>query len=121
LISLWKIGQSLWKKDIVSFNKEVESKEFSNEMKPYLFYLKEEVRNRNEELISTAYQVISIVHCAELLSLSKQQCVEHVTKLKWTIEGDYILPRRPTNHKQQETSLNQLNQLTSYMAHLEEK
>jgi len=121
LTALWKIGQCLWKKEIGSFNKEIENKEISNDIKPFLFFLKEEVRNRNEELVSTAYAVISIAQCAELLLLNKQQCIDHVTKLKWTIEGDYILPRRKTNHKQQETSLNQLHQLTTYMAHLEEK
>jgi len=118
---LWKIGQSLWKKDSSSFNREIENKEFSNDLKPFIFYLKDEVRNRNEELISIAYQVISLSHCAELLSLTKQQTVEHVTKLKWVIEGDFVLPRRPTTNKQQETSLAQLNQLTTYMTHLEEK
>lgn len=59
--------------------------------------------------------------CGRFLGLSEQETVQFVPSLGWTVEGPLITPAHPTKRKHQQASLTQLDQLTTYIADLEQQ
>lgn len=90
------------------------------ELVPHIQGLISDVRQHFERLMLNSYEIISLQKVSETLGLDEPKCREYVQTKGWIIDDkDYITLVQPPLHRDQKTGLKQLEQLASYVIHLE--
>merc|ERR1719445_410861 len=90
------------------------------EIIPHIESLVFDVRQHFERLMLDSYEIISLQKVSETLGMDLVQCREYVQKKGWIIDDkDYVTLVQPKLQRDQKTHLQQLEQLASYVIHLE--
>merc|ERR1712150_87578 len=130
LQGIWKIGQSLWKRDFSGVYNNVKAKEWSATTQPLIERLCVILRERMVRLIGQAYSVITIADFIRLLGLDEGEVVDFARNHNWEVDtdnklvkpkrGEVVTPQESKNAASNPEAFDQLmNSLTDYVTFLE--
>ena len=79
-------------------------------------------RDNMFRLISRAYSTISVSQAAQLFGLPENEVIQNCIEKGWTLEGNYLLPRRAeeeTHFNHANLGLEELQTLTEQLVRLQ--
>ncbi|KAJ1520179.1 hypothetical protein ONE63_004393 [Megalurothrips usitatus] len=121
LSQIWKVGQCMWKRDYPSAYTCLQVA-WSDNVRPIMTTLQEELRSRAINLIGNAYSSITISDLSAIAGISDRDAERISNERGWIIdaETEMVHPVRPPPSSQVITSTEgQLNKLTDYVSFLE--
>jgi len=123
LQNVWKLATMVNKKDFKGFYSTVSSTQWAPDIKPFIEHLNNAQRTQNQNLIQKTYSSVALSQCADMLGLTTADTQTHLDKLGWEVKDNHVNPAPATNtsSKLHETTTTQLDQLTDYIIHLEDK
>jgi len=122
LQACWKLATALIKKDSAAFWAACEGGRFGP-LQPLVTALRDTRREHVADQIDLAYSSVSLVRCAGMLGVSKEDAKKLLVGRGCGVDekADIVIPTQKTCRKNQTATLEQLEQLSRYVAHLEEK
>lgn len=128
LATIWKIGQSFWKREFTEAYSVISSYEWSDNHKESSQKLYSILQNRMVELVAKAYSIIKFDALANLLGINDEATLlELVNNKQWEVDQENKLVKiskhldeRLSDVKNQDQPLPQtLHRLTNYVSFLE--
>ncbi|XP_054168103.1 COP9 signalosome complex subunit 8-like [Oppia nitens] len=122
LSHIWEIGIRLWNRDLPTIYPLLASYEWPNHLKNVMKCIGETTRKRALNLISKGFTSISLDEVIHYIGLSKEETIEKIRSLGWTIDmtTNFVIPSKISNNVEELTSSEeQLAKLTEYVAFLE--
>jgi len=123
LKAIWEIARRLIERRVGEVYGPIQQYEWPGYVKAIMLSLLGRVRDDVAKLVGQSYSHISVENLRRLTGLnSDQETIELVNQLKWNvdIQTGYVLPSRvPCNENDKESSQEQLQKLTEYVAFLE--
>ncbi|XP_070570038.1 COP9 signalosome complex subunit 8-like isoform X2 [Ptychodera flava] len=121
LNNIWMVGQKMWQRDFPQVYQSL-NQEWSENIKPIMQALHEDVRSRAFQLVSKAYSSIGTEDFAHFIGMPTEQAVSAAAAEGWQIDtqNKLIVPKKPATPQDPPIpSEQQLAQLTEFVAYLE--
>eukprot|EP00455_Lapot_gusevi_P022587 TRINITY_DN2352_c0_g1_i1.p1 TRINITY_DN2352_c0_g1~~TRINITY_DN2352_c0_g1_i1.p1 ORF type:complete len:218 (+),score=78.41 TRINITY_DN2352_c0_g1_i1:64-654(+) len=118
------LGQLLFfqsKKQYAEFFGILNEHNWNPEMAAIVPALRESTAARNQLLIAKSFSAVDLSTVSTLLGLAPEAALAHVQGLGWNFVAakSVVIPTRPAPSREQQIQLNQIDQLTDYIVHLE--
>jgi COP9 signalosome complex subunit 8 len=123
--SVWKIGQTMWKREYEETYKAITVPEWEPVLQPLLRALVDAFRHRTALLLTKSYTTISLSDTCSFLGLNEQDATQYVHNLHWTYDPntkfftpnkDFLFTQQVQAQKQSGThTLNSLSDKTVFL------
>lgn len=120
IAAIWKIAQALRSKDGKQFYTCINTYNWPSKLAGSIAVLLTDGKMHFEETIEKTYSILSLELCAEMMGLTVEECSEKVQVKGWSVEGGMVKVTSREEPRHSVTNLEQLEQLASYVIHLEE-
>ncbi|OQR87533.1 COP9 signalosome complex subunit [Achlya hypogyna] len=123
LPQIWAVGQALWKRDIVQAHAAVGAlvAVALEGFAPLVAVLKHSIQHSTALLISRAYSNLPLDSTAQALGLSVDEAVTFCVQHNWRVEQNTVFPSPLPSSPSVAIELDQLQHLSSYILHLEQR
>jgi len=121
--AIWELGKALLTNQHDKFFSLASKTAWGPTLQHHIERLVAQRRIKCSSLIAKAYSSVSLKDLARECGLASLEGAKtHALSMGWAVEGEYALPHEVQEEKKaDETSIDQLAQLTEYVLHLEDK
>ena len=124
--AIWKIGQSLWKREFSNIYSVVRSMDWSEDLKGLIELFCEMLRKRLVKLVEESYSIIKFDDLCKFLGIAEEQLVEIAATNSWTLDTENRLVKISQSDNKliqasgsEGNSAELLHRLTQYVSFLE--
>ncbi|KAF0686007.1 Aste57867_22161 [Aphanomyces stellatus] len=127
LPEIWAVGQALWKREVGQAYRAIaaiEALSLGPEVQAVVAVLKTSIGAYNVSLLGRAYSSVPVAVVSQALGLSPDDTLQFCASQQWPVTGDFAFPTKvsaPSRHAESAAELEQLQKLSSYILHLEQR